>query len=68
MNKFIILISMMVVMGSQAAPINSDLTKENMTTTSYSITDKNGLLKIAYLQAIHTEQSVEDLEREIVSA
>jgi len=67
MNKFIILISMMV-MGSHAAPINSDSAKENTTTTSYSIADKNGLLEIAYLQAIHTEQSVKDLEREIVSA
>jgi len=66
MNMFIIFISIMV-MGSQAAPITSDSTKENTTTTSYSIADKNGLLKIAYLQAIHTEQSVTDLEREIVS-
>jgi len=68
MNKLIILIISMMAMGSQAAPINSDSTKENTTATSYSIADKNGLLKIAYLQAIHTEQSVEDLEREIVSA
>jgi len=66
MNMFIIFISIMV-MGSQAAPITSDPNKENTTVTSYTIADKNGLLKIAYLQVIHTEQSVTDLEREIVS-
>ena len=57
---------MMMVMGSQAAPINSDSTTKN-TTTSYSTADINGLLTTAQLHVLHTKQSVDDLEREMVS-
>jgi len=58
----------MMVMGGQGAPINSDSTKQNTTAiTSYSDADIAGLLEIAYLQVVHTEQSVLDLEREMVS-
>ena len=66
MNKFIILVAVMV-MGSYGAPINSDSTTQNMNTNSYSTTDITGLLTTARLYVIHTEQSVDDLEREIVS-
>jgi len=64
---FVAVISMMAMEG-QGAPINSDSTKQNTTAiTSYSDTNIAGLLEIAYLQVIHTEQSVLDLEREMVS-
>ena len=43
MNKFIILVAVMV-MGSHGAPINSDSTTQNMNTNSYSTTDITGLL------------------------
>ena len=66
MNKFIILVAVMV-MGSHGAPINSDSTTQNMNTNSYPTTDITGLLTAARLYAIHTEQSVNDLEREMVS-
>ena len=70
MNKFPILVAVIslsvMVMGSQAAPINSDSTTKN-TNTSYSTADINGLLTTAQLHVLHTKQSVDDLEREMVS-
>ena len=57
----------MMMGGSRAAPINSDSTTKNTTTTNYSTADINGLLTTAQLHVLHTKQSVDDLEREMVS-
>ena len=65
MKMFIIIVAVVMLTKVQAAPINSELTTQN--TTSYSTVDITGLLATAQLHIIHTEQSVKDLERQMVS-
>ena len=66
MNKLVfILVVVMIVQKSYAAPIKNDPTTQDAATTSIANIPK--LLANARLQVFHMEQSVVDLEREIVS-
>jgi len=66
MNKLtLILVVVMIVQKSYAAPIKNDPATQDVATTSTANIPE--LLATAQLQVFHMKQTVDDLEREMVS-